>query len=221
MPIPNRKKRHWFVSAALILAVIVILLTLRLVEDIGVERLPGERFTVVRVIDGDTVELLGGDRLRLLAIDTPERGERFYDQASKLLESVTLGKKARVEYSRNRRDKYGRLLGFLYVDDTIFANKMIIDSGLGCLFLFSDQDLSNQQTKELLTAQREAFEQKRGLWGLEQKSEDFYVSIKNTFRFHRPGCTIISGKSPESLRNIETRKQALFEGLSPCRTCRP
>ena len=203
------------------MAVVIILLTLRLVEDVGEERLAGERYVVVRVIDGDTVELMGGDRLRLLAIDTPERGELFHDQAAELLEKIALGKKARIEYGDKRRDRYGRLLGFLYVEDTLFANQTIIDSGLACLFLFDDQDLKSHQIKELLVSQRQAIEEKRGLWGVEQKSEDFYVSVKNSFRFHRPGCTIVSGKKPESLRNIETKKEALFEGLSPCRTCHP
>ncbi len=220
--IKNRSgQRRWFVSAVFILIVVIILLTLRLVEDIGFEKEPGDRFTVIRIIDGDTVELLGGDRLRLLAIDTPERGERFHDEAAKLLEKTALGKKVRIEFGKNRRDRYGRLLGFLYVDDTLFANQAILDSGLGCLFLFDDQDLNRHQIKELLDSQRQAVEQKRGLWGVSQKNEDFYVSVKNSFRFHRPGCTIVSGKKPEALRNIETKNEALFEGLSPCRTCHP
>ncbi len=212
---------RWFTSAVFIIIVVIILLTLRLVEDIGLEKEPGERFVVVRVIDGDTVELMGGDRLRLLAIDTPEKGELFHDQAAELLEKIALGKKARIEYGHDRRDRYGRLLGFLYVEDTLFANQTIVDSGLGCLFLFDNQELNRHQVKELLKSQRRAIEQKRGLWGISQKSEDFYVSVKNSFRFHRPGCTIISGKKQDSLRNILTKNDALFEGLSPCRTCHP
>jgi len=217
----RKRTRRWFVSAVFILAIVILLLSLRLVEDVGQERVPGERFTVVRVIDGDTVELMGGDKLRLLAIDTPEKGERLHDEAARLLETIALGKRAKIEYGLTRRDRYGRLLGFLYIDDTLFANRVIIDSGMGCLFLFSDQERDSREIGELLAAQKLAVEQERGLWGLKQEVEDFYVSVKNSFRFHRPGCTIVNAKSEERMIRIETRREALFEGLSPCRTCHP
>lgn len=215
------KSRRRFTSLVLILTVVILLLTIRLVEDIGQEQQPGERFTVVRVIDGDTVELLGGDKLRLLAIDTPEKGERFHDEAARLLEKISLGKKARIEYGRTRRDRYGRLLGFLYIDDTLFANRVILDSGLGNLFLFNDQERASDEIGELLAAQKAAVQEGRGLWGLKQDAEDFYLSVKNSFRFHRPGCTMVNDKSEERLLKIKNRQEALFEGLSPCRTCHP
>ncbi len=216
----SRQKRR-FVSAVLILIVVIILLVFRLVEEIGQEGLPGERFVVVRVIDGDTVELKGGDRLRLLGIDTPERGQRFHDEATELLEKLAMGKMSGIEYGLHRRDKYGRLLGFLYIDDTLFANRTIIDSGLGNLFLFDDQDLKREQFKELLTSQRQAIKDKRGIWGMEHEPEDYYVTRKNTYRFHRPGCKSISELNEADRRIFKTRNEALFEGLSPCRNCHP
>jgi len=215
------RKRHWLISAGLVLAVALIILLLRLVTDIGVERQPGERFVVVRVIDGDTVELMGGDRLRLLGIDTPEKGERFHDQAAALLGRLALGKKARIEYADNRRDRYGRMLGFLYVDDTLFANRTILDSGLGCLYLFHEQDLQRAQFKELLEAQRTALEKQLGLWGLPQRTEKYYLTVKDSYRFHRPDCKMVKGVGTDHIRIIRTRNEALNEGLSPCRTCHP
>ena len=52
------KKRIW--QAGLILTVVILLVGFRLVEQIGFERHPDDRFIIVRVIDGDTVELAGG-----------------------------------------------------------------------------------------------------------------------------------------------------------------
>jgi len=215
------RPKRWFGSAVFILTAVIILLTLRLVEDIGQERQPGERFVVVRVIDGDTVELKGGDRLRLLGIDTPEKGERLHDEAANLLEKLARGKKASIEFAKTRRDRYGRLLGFLYVDDTIFANRLIIDSGLGYLYLFDDQELNLPQVAELLLAQRKAVENERGLWGIERENEDYYVTSSDSHRFHRPGCKSISELAEDRRRVFETRNDALFEGLSPCRNCHP
>ncbi len=215
------RRGRWFGSAVFILIVIIALLTLRLVEDIGEERLPGERFMVVRVIDGDTVELMGGDRMRLLAIDTPEKGELLYDKATRFLGALATGKQGRIEFAKTRRDRYGRMLGFLYIEDTLFANRLIIDSGLGYLYLFDDQELMVPQIQELLRAQRKAVENKRGLWGVEQELEEFYVASSNSHRFHRPGCKSISGISDDNKRVFDTKFEALYEGLSPCRNCHP
>ena len=75
---------------------------------------------MARVIDGDTIELSGGDKLRLLSVDTPEKTEQYYSEAKAFLERVALHEKARIEYASTRRDKYGRLLGYLYID-TLFG----------------------------------------------------------------------------------------------------
>lgn len=216
-----KRKRNWVVSAGLILVVVILVLTLRLVEDIGQEKLPGERFLIIRVLDGDTVELVGGDKVRLLSIDTPEKGERFYTEATELLERASLGKTARLEYSTTRRDRYGRLLAFVYIDDTLFANRMIIDSGLGYLYLFDDQESNLAQVQELLEAQRRALKKQLGLWGMEIEQEEYYLAVKNSHRFHRPGCKSISQTDEDRKRIFENRQAAVFEGLSPCRNCRP
>ena len=215
------KKRKPYKKAVLVLIALILILRFRLVEDIGFEKSPGDRFVIMRVIDGDTVELAGGDRLRLLGIDTPEKGELFYDSAAMLLESLVLGKKSRIEYADKRRDRYGRLLGFVYIEDTIFVNKRILSSGLGYLYLVKDQELSRPRFKELLMAQREAVESEKGLWGMTRNYEDKYIASKSSLRFHRPGCSSVSRIKQSNIRTFEIMQEALYEGLSPCRICRP
>lgn len=215
------RKRHWLASTGIVLTIAFLILTVRLVEDIGVDRQPGERFLIVRVIDGDTVELAGGDRLRLLGIDTPEKGESYYQEATDLLRRLALHKSARIEYAGVRRDRYGRLLGFLYVEDSIFVNQHIIDSGLGYLYLFDDQEKGLPQIERMLISQRLAVSSHKGIWGMERKQEDYYLATKNSYRFHRPGCRSISGSKPNNLRRFESKEEALYLGLSPCRNCHP
>lgn len=216
-----QKKRRPYKKAIVVLIALVLILLFRLVEDIGQDKAPGDRFVIMRVIDGDTVELAGGDRLRLLGIDTPERGELFYDSATIFLESLVLGKKSRIEYADKRRDRYGRLLGFLYIEDTVFVNKRILSAGLGYLYLVKDQELSRPRFKELLLAQRAAVESKVGLWGIVRDYEDKYIASKYSLRFHRPGCSSASQIQQSNVRTFEIMQEALYEGLSPCRICRP
>ena len=220
MPIIKSKRRP-YKKAIIVLTILVLVLLFRLVEDIGQDRAPGDRYIIIRVIDGDTVELAGGDRLRLLGIDTPEKGELFYGSASKYLESLTLGKKARIEYADKRRDRYGRLLGFVYIEDTIFVNKRILSAGLGYLYLVKDQELNRPRFKELLDAQRAAVKSGTGLWGIERDYEDSYIASKSSLRFHRPGCSSAAKIKHSNIRTFDIMQEALYEGLSPCRICRP
>ena len=55
----------------------------------------------------------------------------------------------------------------------------------------------------------------------EPVAEEYYVNIDGSFRFHRPLCFTLKKTNPEKLRRIKTRKQALLQGFSPCRNCRP
>ncbi len=216
-----QKNRRPYKKATVVLIALVLILLFRLVEYIGHDKAPGDRFVIMRVIDGDTVELVGGDRLRLLGIDTPEKGELFYDSAAMFLESLVLGKKSRIEYADKRRDRYGRLLGFVYIEDTIFVNRRILSAGLGYLYLVKDQELSRPRFKELLLAQRVAVESKTGLWGVVRDYEDRYIASKSSLRFHRPGCSSASRIKQSNIRTFEFMQEALYEGLSPCRICRP
>ncbi len=197
------------------------LVTVRLPEQTGDKPLEAQnRYVVARVLDGDTFELEGGDRVRLLSIDTPEAGEPLHDEAKQLLSKLTLGKPVRLEFATNRRDKYGRLLGYLYVD-SIFVNKIILENGLGYLYLFKDNDVHSAEVRTLLTAQRSALSRHIGLYALEHEKESYYVSPNRGFRFHRPGCRGIESSQETSLRKYPSREEALQDGLSPCRTCKP
>ena len=215
----ERKKRRWLRWLILGLVVIAIVVV-RLVEDIGFDREPTDRFTVTAVIDGDTMELAGGDKLRLLSIDTPEEGELFYHEAREFLTGIALGKVARIEYAHLRRDRYGRLLGYLYID-TIFVNEAIVENGLGNLYLFRDSDSNRPETGRLLAAQRRAIDSGLGIWSISRQPEDYYVARDNSFRLHRPGCRSAADLEEGRYRMFKTRLEGIREGLSPCRNCKP
>ncbi len=215
----SRKKKR-VIRWTLVLILALTILTIRLVEDIGLDQKPSDRFLVAAVVDGDTVELTGGDRLRLLSIDTPEEGEPYYQEAKDALSQLALGKLARIEFAGLRRDRYGRLLGYLYVD-SLFVNEAIVDNGLGNLYLFRDNDAARPETQLLLAAQRRAMDARRGIWSIERQPEKYYIAKDNSFRIHRPGCRSVAELKEGRYRKFETREEGLREGLSPCRNCKP
>lgn len=212
--------RRRFFSISLVLALALLIVIVRLVEETGPERYPEDRFIISRVLDGDTVELQGGDKLRLLAIDTPEKGAPFYNEATALLRRLTLGRVATIIYAGRRRDRYGRLLGYLYID-SLFINRAIIDSGLGYVYLFKDNELQLPQVGLLLGSQRGAIDRRAGLWSIEHEPEAYYLALASSFRLHRPNCRSVANRNQNNYRRFPTRVEGLALGLSPCRNCKP
>lgn len=83
---------------------------------------------VWRVIDGDTLELPGGDRVRLLGIDAPEKGEPFSDQATGRLKALTASGPL-VLVSCQERDIYGRVLATV-LSGEININRVLLQEGM-------------------------------------------------------------------------------------------
>src|SRR3989338_8519092 len=76
------------------------------------------RTIVTNVIDGDTIVISGGERVRLLGIDTPEKGEFFYKEGKARLEELIENKNVTLEKEGDNKDKYGRLLRYIFLNDT-------------------------------------------------------------------------------------------------------
>lgn len=205
----------------LVTVVIVAVVAFRLAVEIGHEPSTLSTLTVVRVIDGDTVELSNGEKLRLLGIDTPERAEPYYDEARALLARLVGGEPVTIEYAARRRDKYGRLLGYLYLDDTLLVNRVLLDSGLAYVYLFRDTDAGTGVTAALLSAQRSAIDRGAGFYTIPRTPEPEYIARRTSYRFHRPACPTLQSLNPGTSRSFPTREDALYEGLSPCRRCKP
>jgi micrococcal nuclease len=121
---------------------------------------------VKRVIDGDTLFLTNGERVRLIGVDTSETKhprksvERFGKEAYLFTKKMAEGKEVRVEYDWQRRDKYDRLLAFVYLMDGTFLNAEIIKQGYG----FAYTKYPFKYMEEFRKYEREAKENKRGLW---------------------------------------------------------
>jgi hypothetical protein len=96
-----------------------------------------------------------------------------------------------------------------------------VEAGFAYVYLFSDNDLSRPEIKELLDAQRRAMALHIGLWGLPHQTEAYYVNPTGSFRLHRPHCPALSSERAGRYHRYATREEGLAQGLSPCRTCKP
>lgn len=81
------------------------------------------------VVDGDTIDVSGVGRIRLVGIDTPERGEEGYQNATDFVKQKCLGKTVYLDIDdAENKDKYGRILAIVYVDG-INLNKELLKRG--------------------------------------------------------------------------------------------
>ena len=121
---------------------------------------------VKRVIDGDTLLLADGERVRLIGVDTPETKhpqkpvERFGQEAYLFTKRMAEGKEVRLEYDWQRKDRYGRLLAYVYLMDGTFLNAEIIKQGFG----FAYTKYPFRYLDEFRKFERDAREAKKGLW---------------------------------------------------------
>ena len=123
--------------------------------------------TVNRVIDGDTIKLTNGERVRYIGVDTPELHhpkipvQYFAKEAKEFNEALVGGKGVRLEFDIEKRDKYGRLLAYVYVGDA-FVNARLVEEGYAQIMTIPP---NVKYAEEFLKLQQEARRENRGLWG--------------------------------------------------------
>jgi micrococcal nuclease len=128
---------------------------------------PGGLIKVIAVLDGDTIVVSGGDKVRYVGLNTPESHhpeklpEYCSREAFEANRRLVAGKTVRLEYDKRRRDKYGRLLAYVYVD-SLFVNAELIRQGYARVSTYKENQRYHEEFERL---QQGAIAARRGLWG--------------------------------------------------------
>ena len=120
------------------------------------------RARVVRVIDGDTVQLRGVGRVRLIGVDTPERGRCFDDAAVHFTQARIGGRRVRYEVGEEETDRYGRTLAYLYLRGTMH-NLALVQGGFAEALTIPPND---RYAGRFARAERRARGDGLGRWGV-------------------------------------------------------
>ncbi len=112
---------------------------------------------VIRVIDGDTLETSDGKTIRLLGINAPEKWEYHYNKSFEKLIELVQYKKVVLERDSRNKDRYGRLLRYVYTDDT-FVNLYLVQYG------YAEVYQPGKYKEEFEKAEDFARKSKLGLW---------------------------------------------------------
>ena len=162
-----------------VIAIVVLLLTISASASAG-------QFMVTRVTDGDTVKVTGNDEkmtIRLVGIDAPETskkknqpGQPFSRKSTKYLADLVLNKS--VEVKSYGTDRYGRILGVVFVDGKDMNLEMV---KVGLAEVYRGRPANGLDLKPYWNAEAEAKKAGIGMWSLRDK----YISPKEWRRMHR------------------------------------
>ena len=128
-------------------------------------------YLVERVVDGDTLLLAGGTRVRLLGVDTPETKhprrpvEPLGPEASKFTRAHVEGRKVMLKFDRERRDRYRRVLAYVYLGEWCLNEELI---RAGYSRAETGFPYSSVMKRRFRAAEQNARDARRGLWGLEE-----------------------------------------------------
>lgn len=136
------------------------------------ENSPRVTARVARVVDGDTIELFDGSSVRYVGIDSPEvrrrRGgkweyapEVYAVPAKERNRKLVEGREVSLEFDAETRDKYGRLLAYVYVGD-VMVNADLLGEGYAMMYTFPP---NVKHFHKFLSAQKKAQAEGVGLWG--------------------------------------------------------
>ncbi len=122
---------------------------------------------VARVVDGDTIELTDGRKVRYLGMDTPETVnpkkpvQCYGHEASAYNTSLVDAKEVKLVADVQDTDQYGRLLRYVYLPDGTFVNLALVQGGYARAYAWPP---NIAHAKEFLTAQNAARISGVGLW---------------------------------------------------------
>ena len=160
------------IAAAFVIAILAILVYVVLGSSHTFDRNLnfGTAYDVIRVVDGDTVRVRyegKNESVRLIGINTPEtvapgRPIQYYGpQASTFAKNLLAGEKVYLLFEPSKRDRYGRLLAYLYrAPDKLFVNEEIVRQGYGRAYT----RYRFKHSKRFVDLQRKAKSARKGLW---------------------------------------------------------
>lgn len=118
------------------------------------------------VVDGDTINLSSGERIRYLLADTPEstggKNDCYGATATDYNRSLVQGKQVTLRYDAECKDRFNRLLAYVTVDG-VEVNSKLVSEGYACVLYLPPDGQSRKE--EFETLQSVAKTERRGMWG--------------------------------------------------------
>ena len=179
-------------------------------------------YTVKWVNDGDTIVLTNGWRVRYIAINAPEidhenqKAQPYGYKARSFNKKLVLSQKIGLEFDEERRDRYGRLLAYIFLEDGSFLNSRLLENGLA---YYLHRRPNVKYDKRLMKTQQEAMKFRKGLWHNWKEEQGRYIGNQNSRRFHLASCPLSQKIKWKNRMVFSTKWDAFYAGYAPAKNC--
>ena len=183
-----------------------------------------EKAICTKVVDGDTIELDNGEKVRFVGVNTPERGVEGYIASKNFVQKLCLNKEVGLDIDDSKHsDKYGRTLAVVIVDGKNL-NEMLLKEGLAEIMYmppseFYPYDWANENTP---TSSHQSSSSSSDTSSSQASSDSgSYVGNSNTGKFHVASCSSVGKMSEKNKVFFSSRDEAINQGYVPCKRCNP
>ncbi len=184
-----------------------------------------DRVYVKRAVDGDTLLLRSGERVRLIGVDTPESVHRdkpveyFALEASNFTKKMAQKKFVWLEYGSEPKDIYDRILAYVYLEDGTFLNAELIKQG----YAFAYRKFPHRFLDDFQEYERQARFNAVGLWGRFSRGRERYdviwIGSKKKKEYHHPSCFRGAALPKNDLVRFYSKHQPRDKRFKPCWNC--
>lgn len=181
-----------------------------------------------KVVDGDTIYLDNGEKVRLVGVNTPERGVEGYIVSKNFVQKLCLNKEVSLDIDDSKHnDRYGRTLAVVIVDGKNL-NEMLLKEGLAEIMYmppseFYPYDWANGDTHVANSHSSSSSSSNTGTSNSHSTSTDSgsYVGNANSGKFHVASCSSVDKMSEGNKVFFSSRDEAINQGYQPCKRCNP
>ena len=180
-----------------------------------------------KVVDGDTIYLDNGDKIRFVGVNTPERGVEGYITSKNFVQKLCLNKEVGIDIDDSKHnDRYGRTLGVVIVDGKN-VNEMLLKEGLAEIMYMPPSEFypydwadSNTHVADTHSSSSQSNTPTSAESTSSSSSAD-YVGNANTGKFHEASCSSVDDMSENNKVFFSNRDDAVNQGYVPCKRCNP
>ena len=186
-----------------------------------------ETAVCTQVVDGDTIYLDNGKKVRFVGVNTPERGVEGYITSKNFVQKLCLNKEVGLDIDDSKHsDKYGRTLAVVIVDGKN-VNEMLLKEGLAEVMYIPPSEFNPYNWADSNTHVTSSHSSSSTSTDTSSASSSQttasgnYIANANSGKFHDASCKYVKKIKDYNRVYFNNRNDAVSQGYTPCRVCNP
>lgn len=176
-----------------------------------------------KVSDGDTITVEGVGKVRLVGVNTPEKGVAGADASAYFVKKLCLNREVSIDIDDSKHtDKYGRTLAVVIVDGKNL-NEMLLKEGLAEIMYMPPSEFYpyNWAGNNTHVAGDSSTSTDSSSGDTSSGAAGTYIGNSNSHKFHYPTCKSVGKMSEKNKVTFSSRDEAINQGYTPCKNCNP